>query len=100
MIILKVNFLCINSTRTSLLIHSFSPVNTQLLTVYGIAFYAIMSEYILLCVHTKFRHNNVIQGTTVLKVVIWGSKSLLLPFYGCKFCFVYRLLLTMTVDCY
>ena len=40
-IILKVNFLCFNSSRKSLLIHGFSPVNAWLLTVYGTAFYAI-----------------------------------------------------------
>ena len=40
-IILKVNFLCINGTRKPLLIHGFPPVNAQLLTVYGTAFYAI-----------------------------------------------------------
>ena len=41
-IILKVNFLCFNGTRKPLLIHGFSPVNARLLSVYGIAFYAIM----------------------------------------------------------
>ena len=43
-IILKVNFLCINSTRKPLLIHGFSPINAWLLTVYGTAFYAIISN--------------------------------------------------------
>ena len=41
-IILKVNFLCINSARKPLLIHGFSPVNARLLTVYSTAFYAII----------------------------------------------------------
>ena len=36
-IMLKVNFLCINSTRKPL----FSPVNSRLLTVYDTVFYAI-----------------------------------------------------------
>ena len=40
-IMLKVNFLCINSTRKPLLIHGFSPVNSRLLTVYDTVFYAI-----------------------------------------------------------
>ena len=43
MIILQVNFLCINSMGKPLLIHSFSQVNAGLLTVYSTAFYAIMS---------------------------------------------------------
>ena len=37
-IMLKVNFLRINSTRKSLLIHGFSPVNAGLLTVYDTVF--------------------------------------------------------------
>ena len=41
-IILKAVFLCINSTRNSLLIHGFSPVNARLLIAYGTAFFAIM----------------------------------------------------------
>ena len=36
---LKVNFLCINSTRKPLLIHGFSPVNARLLTVYDTDFF-------------------------------------------------------------
>ena len=46
-IILKVNFLCFNGTRKSLLIHGFSPVNARLLTVYGTAFYAIIPIFTL-----------------------------------------------------
>ena len=41
-IILKINFLCINTRRKPLLIHGFSLVNARLLTVYGTAFYAII----------------------------------------------------------
>ena len=41
-VILKVSFLCINSTRKPLLIHGFSPLNARLLTVYSTAFYAII----------------------------------------------------------
>ena len=41
-IILKAVFLCNNSTRNSLLIHGFWPVNAQLLIAYNTAFYAIM----------------------------------------------------------
>ena len=48
-IILKVNFLCINSTRKPLLIHGFSPVNARLLIVYGTAFYAIIIVKTSLC---------------------------------------------------
>ena len=40
-IMLKVNFLRINSTRKPLLTHGFSPVNAGLLTVYDTVFYAI-----------------------------------------------------------
>ena len=40
-IILKALFLYNNSTRNSLLIHGFWPVNARLLIAYGTAFYAI-----------------------------------------------------------
>ena len=40
-IILKAVFLCNNSTRNSLSIHGFWPVNARLLIAYGTAFYAI-----------------------------------------------------------
>ena len=42
-IILKALFLYNNSTRNSLLIHGFWPVNARLLIAYGTGFYAIMS---------------------------------------------------------
>ena len=41
-IILKALFLYNNSTRNSLLIHGFWPVNARLLIAYGTAFYAII----------------------------------------------------------
>ena len=42
-IILKALFLYNNSTRNSLLIHGFWPVNARLLIAYGTAFYAIIA---------------------------------------------------------
>ena len=46
-IILKANFLYLNSMRKTLLnaIHGFSPVNVRLLTVCGTAFYAIIVRF-------------------------------------------------------
>ena len=41
-IILKALFLYNNSTRNSLLIHGFWPVNARLLIAYGTGFYAII----------------------------------------------------------
>ena len=55
-IILKAAFLCNNSTRNSLLIHGFWPVNARLLIVYGTAFYAIMQIHMTsLPIHSKWK---------------------------------------------
>ena len=91
-IILKVNFLGINSTRKPLLIHGFSLVNIRLLTVYGTAFYAIMSEYILLYVHTSF----------VTKMSFRGQLYLKLSFEEVNHCFHHFTVanFVLSVDCY
>ena len=55
-IILKALFLYNNSTRNSLLIHGFWPVNARLLIAYGTAFYAIIYGLLLHLTYNSREH--------------------------------------------